>query len=517
MDPEEVGVAPLSPPRDFEQIVEKRAENREHLRGRNNVTSCRSPTREFDTKWIKNELQHKRHLEFLRRRSVSPDPRGPTPVRARRCPSKRKPSAKFRYHLTTESETNPPVNGRLLMKLTPNYGMESDDPSTSKWTEKILQKKILRGAGVQTESGFVTVKESDVQRLADYLEEALWREEVVKKKLVALQESSSILLHSSNKIWTARCNEDLLRNQINALEAQLQVCLQKFPKDGLKRVVLQMEKQKVVYEEKALAALQKVTHEKTEALSKAETLQGALLTAKAEVLRWQSLYEELKLSSGQLKESRDLSTGQLQQLHSQLERSRAHEAELRHEVGSLLQEKRELQYNVGLLEEDNQVLIEAIQQLRDGSTESQDVTVQMSGPVEEAEPQQEVERDSQVEEQLRCTQDRLRLKEKECEELQTELDAIEQECQSSQARLTQCRDELRQLSHRRSSSRLCGSWWRVCVVLVLLLAAVGVAMLFLWHPPFREQVEDMYSDIETCIDDYLVEMASQHSGCFRPI
>lgn len=41
----------------------------------------------------------------------------------------------------------------------------------------------------------------------------------------------------------------------------------------MKKLVIQMEKQKMVYEEKALVALQKAMQEKTEALCKAETLQ----------------------------------------------------------------------------------------------------------------------------------------------------------------------------------------------------------------------------------------------------
>lgn len=47
--------------------------------------------------------------------------------------------------------------------------------------------------------------------------------------------------------------------------------------------------------------------------------QEALITAKAEAVRWQSLYEELKLCSAQLKENQHLSNEQLQQLHSQVE------------------------------------------------------------------------------------------------------------------------------------------------------------------------------------------------------
>lgn len=115
--------------------------------------------------------------------------------------------------------------------------------------------------------------------------------------------------------------------------------------------------------------------------------QEALITVKAEALHWQSLYEELKLSSGQLRENQHLSNEQLQQLHSQVEvwytvtmctvssvnvdkhecrvqLSRAREDELREEVVSLRQEKQELQYNIRLLEEDNHTLREENQHLR---------------------------------------------------------------------------------------------------------------------------------------------------------
>ncbi|XP_056129762.1 TRAF3-interacting JNK-activating modulator [Lampris incognitus] len=578
----------------FDQIQERRAAKHEFLRGRNNVTSCRSPTREFDTRLLKDELHYKRHLEFQRRRPVSPDQGSLKSMKERYHPAKRKPLAKIysakHPGLIGESETlktnikvTPLSDGHSLVMFTPGSGTGSDDPSTSEWVslwsepipvarqgknhtkkqvapsststpviqeptqqkvegkktntrtafqngkipqaekvslpkEMILQKKTLHETSVQTEPGFVTVKALDIHRLADYLKEALWREEAVKKKLAVLQENASTLANSSNTIWTAHCNEDLLRNQIKALEAQLQVCLQTFPKDGMKKLLVQMEKQKLVYEEKALAALQKATQEKAEALSKADILQEALQGAKVEALRWQGLYEELKQNTGQLKESQELCIGQLQQLHSQLQLSRGREAELTEIVESLHQEKKELLYNISVLEEDNQMLRDEIQSLRDDSAERRDSVVQMSVPPGVPEENQVMKRSSQLEKELHQTKDKLQQKERECEELETELEAVEQECQSSQARLTQCRDELRQLSHRHSRRNLCGSWRKVCLFLVLLLAVAAVAMLWFWHPPFRDQLEDVYSDIETRIEGYLMEMASpRHSGCFRPI
>lgn len=67
-----------APVKGFEELAELRAQRHEHLRWRNNVTSCRSPTREIDTKRIKDEMKKKRHQEFLRRRSVILEPCPPS-------------------------------------------------------------------------------------------------------------------------------------------------------------------------------------------------------------------------------------------------------------------------------------------------------------------------------------------------------------------------------------------------------------------------------------------------------
>lgn len=538
----------------FDQKVETRAEWHEQLRGRNNVTSCRSPTRESETLRIKTELKEKRHLDFLRRRSVSPE--APGVARCRNCSSKLKFSPRRRRNSKAGFPDSCTSNGRPVTMSTQanaSNGQRSDrwaswwsenitvmnhkkstskqktvkvlktSVRTSQRAEKIwlnfpiqaanvLPKKILQDNSSQTEPGVLTVEEAEVQQLAEFLKEALWREEALNRKLTALQESTSNLMNSSKSMWTARCSEDLLRNKIKALEAQLQLCLQKVPKDGLKKLMIQMEKQKLVYEEAAIAALQRAMQDKAEADSRAATLEEILTATAAEAERWRSLYEELEQKSGQLRKNQNLKVDQLQQLQSQVELSRTRETRLREEVELLRQQGQELQYDAALLEEDNQVLREEIQQLRDDTSESQSFMKQK----EEEEPHPPpsplvLSRDPQVEEQLHHMQEKLRLKDAECEELQSEL-------QSSQARLSQCREELRQLSHRHRRPTPCGRWWKICLFFLLVAALVEVAMLWLWYPPFREQVEDFWSDVELRLENYLRQMASsRHAGCFRPI
>eukprot|EP00066_Takifugu_rubripes_P030995 XP_011620261.1 PREDICTED: TRAF3-interacting JNK-activating modulator [Takifugu rubripes] len=526
----------LSPVKGFEQLAELRAQNHEHLRGRNNVTSCRSPTREINTKLIKDELKKKRHQEFLKRRSVSPEPcrpsHSPETSSAKLCsPTGRRHPVMIVQQSSTTDGSNNHRQGRQVGQekgQTSIFTSTSHPPPVvsaqktvigwsvqSERSENRRSRRMLRDTAVQTDSGLANVKESDIQLLAEYLQEALWREEAVKKKLAALQESTLNLVNSSNFIWTSRCSEDLLKNKIRALEEQLQVCLQKFPKDGVKKLVFQMEKQKVLYEEKALVALQKAMQDKTEAVSKAATLQEALITANAETVRWQKVYEELKRSFEQLRENQRLSNQQLQQLQEHMEISRSRAAELGEEVALLEQEKQELQYNISLLEVDNHTLRDEIQRLR-GDSESQDFIILRLPAAEETEPEEPERRDSLLEEQLRHIQEKLCIKESECEELQAELHTMEQECKSTQARLSQCRDELRQLSHRRRSPKLLGSRCVAWIFSLLLLTVVQAAMLWLWYPPFRQQIEDLYTDIGKRVENYLMEVVSS-KPCFKPI
>lgn len=128
-----LGRIKVSPVKDFERIAEIRAQRHEHMRQRNNVTSCRSPTRELDTSQIKKDLKKKRYQEFLRRRSVSPERRCSNHCTRKNC------SPKIYYSLEQHSSSskmlhaniqNTPVDkGHSAMSLLSRSSM-TDGPSS---------------------------------------------------------------------------------------------------------------------------------------------------------------------------------------------------------------------------------------------------------------------------------------------------------------------------------------------------------------------------------------------------
>ncbi|XP_076859941.1 TRAF3-interacting JNK-activating modulator [Brachyhypopomus gauderio] len=529
---------------DYDLKREQRAVKHRKLGDRNNVTTCRSPTRDLDTRRIKGELHRKRQEEFSKRRPAGCDTTALLSARTRRqytreearvtqratsfsWPLMDDPMISSVKKVVTSSSLNNGKGSDLKHEGVPDALGSLQQRANAKNKRALLRditqlktnQRPQHAASVQTELGVTTVKDVDVVQLANYLEEALYREEALKKKLATLQNSASTLLRSTELLWKTRCDEDLLKSKIKALEAQLQIYTKRVPQDGMKRVILNMEKQKEEYEHKALEAIQKATEKNTEAQSKMEHLQEALQAAQAESVRWRTLCGELRESSSQLRKSHDQNTDQLLQLQCQLERSREQEESLRILCESLQLEGAELRSNISLLEQDNQTLTEELEQLAVQSRVSWNNNT-------EAHQQRDVgehltKTDNHIAEQLRLAERRLSLKENECVELKAELETLEQECYSFRSRLAQCREELNTLSARknsgRSKRRSCGPC--VCLSLFLmLLLIVLMAAIWICYPPIREQLWDFYSVVEERVEDYLVLWASaQNAISFRPI
>ncbi|XP_035237277.1 TRAF3-interacting JNK-activating modulator isoform X1 [Anguilla anguilla] len=555
---------------DYDQKVDQRVAKHECLRNRNNSTYCRSPGRQNEAERQKTELQKKRHLEFLKRRKIDDTE---TPLVSEGVKST-EPKVSLRTHL----HRPPPLNRRSIVtaqdlgifwpdvrsvEQTSTWVTPVASQRSEKWTgrqqapnpaplssnptpltfplllETVDLQKRDRGVqtsssrhtqdtSAQTQSGLITLKESDLQKLADYLQEALRREECLKQKLALLQHHASSLLQSSDKLWTSRCDEDLMKSRIGVLESQLQICTQKLSRDGVKKLVLQMEEQRRGYEQKALLALQRATEEKNQAEERAESLQVALQEARKESVLWKGLYEELKESCGLLRSNQEQSTDLLQQQQNQLEMAVGQEADLRDQLGALQHDSAELRAHIAFLEQDNQVKLEQLQEMREKLWHFEDPSLtgnffQNSNRgtlgsvaqlrVSDGRPAAELlhQHGAQLQEAL----EKLGMKEKECVELRAELEAMEHECHSCQSRLAQCREELRQLNVRRSKRR-CSSW--LGVALLLLLVVVSVALVCVYHPPLSDSLQDLYQVLQQRLEQYLHQMASPElSGCYRPI
>ncbi|XP_057684222.1 golgin subfamily A member 6-like protein 25 isoform X2 [Corythoichthys intestinalis] len=503
-----------SPVRDFDRISELRAEKHEQLRRRTNVTSCRSPAKDYDTALLKHTLSNKRQEEFRKRRSL---PRTPEEDRGSSRFSTCDSASFFSLHGGFGD-----VGGRenVMMKMMAKEDTWMEEMKIENSTHQMdsvdhdahAPQQKMREVSVQTESGLLTVEESDILQLQDYMQESLWREEAITKKVAALQECFLQLQKALSSLWKTRCSEDALRNKIKVLETQLQACLQvdkssvssqRLPKDVSRK---QTKKQKMTFEEKS----QMITQEKNEELNKTVALKEALISAKTDVLRMQSLYEELKLTSRKLRQELDVSYRRAREHEVQIEFSRTREATLTEELVSLRREKNELRLKMSLLEEYQQRERDQMQNCSDGDIVRRDVSVQSTPEEENA----FAKGDCIVGEKFLHVRDQLRFKEIECESLKTALHTMEETLQSSQTRLSQCREEL---LHSKPTRNVTRRSLRVFLVLLFLtlLAVAAIAALRPWLPLFGEKVEDFYLDMERRMENYFMQM--QNSGCFRPI
>ncbi|KAK3566356.1 hypothetical protein QTP86_032324 [Hemibagrus guttatus] len=483
-----------SPQCDYDIKLEQRAVKHRNLGDRNNVTTCRSPTRDVDTKWIKNELHRKRQDEFSKRRPAD---------------------CNVSAVLSPRSRRNYAQEGVRMTQMSSTYRHPKISP-----VKQSVSTGLVNNENVPKIDRVAAILDSLHQREKAKHERALLRDITQFTNKHRTLHTASVQTESGTSTINneTRCDEDLLKNKIKTLEAQLQLCMKRVPQDGLQKEVLMMEKQKEEYEKKAFEAIQKATEENSEAQSKLQYLQEALQVTQAESVRWQKLYEELRESSTVLRKSQNQCTDQIQQLQHQLQRYREQEESLREQCGNLQQDQEELRTAVLLLEQDNQTLREQLEKFKENSHGFWNNITEVYKQGQK--PYQFVGMDNSMAQQLHQTEQRLSLKDKECVELKTELETLEQECRSYQTRLAQCREELNTLSARKSrNSRRRGFCGTLCLTLFFMLMLIAVMFaVWIYHPSVSEQLREIYSAVEERVEEYLIESASaQHAGCLRPV
>ncbi|XP_028617084.1 TRAF3-interacting JNK-activating modulator isoform X2 [Grammomys surdaster] len=362
-------------------------------------------------------------------------------------------------------------------------------------------------ASQQTNCG-VAVLDKDIIQLSEYLKEALQRELILKQKMVILQDLLPALIRASDSSWKGQLNEDKLKGKLRSLENQLYTCLQKHSPWGMKKVLLEMEDQRSSYEQKAKASLHRVLEEKMLAEQQLQTAQLSLALAEQKCLEWKSQYEALKKDWRTLGDRHRELESQLHVLQSKLQGADSRDSQISQALRLLENEHQELQTKLESLqgdqkqrssetqdlqdqlrksEEERQALVNRIQQLQ-SLLQNQSLQLQEQEkllkkdqglPVwnpklslDELKPEgTEKEKIEELRDQLQKETSQLRAKEKECRELYSELDILNEKYLSC---LHHCQEVLSH-SQEPAPRRQCGQWLPVLMVVIATALAVFLA------------------------------------------
>ncbi|KAK6472146.1 TRAF3-interacting JNK-activating modulator-like [Huso huso] len=552
---DEMTMLPQRPPKrrwlnvdTYEEKTNLRVSKRECLRGRFNRTMCRSAGRVREGN-VNSEQQCKRQLEFLKRRQLPvTTPPSSEVEEANNCEPKptlrsakvQRPDAAMNRRSVVMShdlgitwpefpsaavDKAPWLSKGTLYKSTQPPGLLGNQlPGGPARSSGRLQHETFKQDGtMRRERGkkpdrglpLVTLPLQSVRSAVLpsnslcllFMQEALRREQALKHKLSILQQLMSSLLCSSDKLWTARYNEDLMKCKIGSLESQLQVCMQ----GGTKKGIIEMGEQKLRLEEKAKESLKRVLMEKSAAEEKVQSLQRAQLALQQENSQLKDSYEKVKESWAELKSKHTQSVDQLHVLQSKLERAESREVALQARMEGLQQDRDELASRIDVLEEDQHLKREQLGTLTEKlkSLEDQKATQDVTGtsvwninshPFHTGDRflmEQAGQGDTKLRHQLLEIESKLGAKETECSELRGELGNLEDEYQSCQSKLRQCREELNRFQGRRSQTRR--SKW-ICLSVLLVVVAIAASA---FYPDLYEHMNLLFRLLERRLNQYL--------------
>ncbi|NWR61098.1 T3JAM protein, partial [Bucorvus abyssinicus] len=523
----------------YDEKCERRHEMRENLRRRNNMTTCRRLGRGAE-----EPLQSPRQREFLRRRNLASDAgrtllgreseaRGPPDSSPRMDP---RPPVLLQPDLATAS--SPPFLtahfGEMLTRAALSFqhlwSFPTFPPAHSLFSRSIplgIPAGAIprRGASVNTQGSSQNVSNSnsplvcdrlpfpfqEMVQLSNYLKEALHRELLLKQKMVILQELFSTLLQASEKSWQGQLNEDKLKCKLRALENQLQACTQSYPKECVKKILIEMEDQKQTYEQKAKEALQKMLEDKLQTEQQLQNSQRSLAATREDLAFWKEHYATLKAELTRMTTVHTELENSFHILQSELQRVDVQKEQLGHALRSLQSEHAELRQRACALRDDNDAKAELISAIEDklqkeqnqkvtleatishlhnliqsqtNQRKTQEATAQrkdqvsttQTPPLTPAKEKQnallehpeEEEGEESLKDEMQKRTSQLTAKENECVELRSELEALSEEYRSCLTRLRQCRDELNHFQSEQAKKRR--SHWIPLLVAVMVMA-----------------------------------------------
>ncbi|NWW56961.1 T3JAM protein, partial [Ifrita kowaldi] len=507
------------PGESYEERSERRQEAREGLRRRSDANPCRRPARP-----ARGPAHSPRQREFLRRRNLASEAGETLPGQEPEARTSPDPSSRVEPRPSILLQVTPALQRSSGLSLL-QPPLKHQDPGQNTAKMEIVQTKMCISlqtaeSGVGTRSppslrppeprgDFSAISPSTTPHFCCPAAEALHRELLLKQKMVILQELFSMLLQASEKSWQGQLNEDKLRCKLRVLENQLQACTQRYSKECVKKILIEMEDQKQAYEQKAKEALQKMLEDKLQTEQQLQNSQRSLAETREDLALWKEHDIALKAELTKVTTAHIELKNSFQALQSELQVMSAQNERLSRELQVLREERTELLQRASALRSDNdrqaghirliqdklqkeqeqKVTLEAtISHLQDlihnqnNQQKSQEVTVQrkdqvfttQTPPLTPAKEKQssllehpEEEGTESLKDEMQKRTSQLTAKEDECSELRSELEALSEEYQSCLTRLRQCRDEL----NRSHGSQAQGGHW-----IPLLVAVVAVAI-----------------------------------------
>ncbi|CAH3177343.1 unnamed protein product [Porites lobata] len=187
------------------------------------------------------------------------------------------------------------------------------------------------------------IQAQEMWQLSQYLQDALYREQMLENKLANLQRLLSDSQAAAEENNQAFAQEDKLLSRLETLENQLETLTKNLTEDDIKMELLALQDERHHYEMRAKESLKKVLQEKLEAIQRLTEIEKSCNNAEDDCQHYKSLYERSQQELTDLAEKHKQRLQEMQTLQEQVE-----EAERRHSAveGQAVQDKLEFELRV---------------------------------------------------------------------------------------------------------------------------------------------------------------------------